>query len=492
MSTKAAVIVDVVSIQKYIFQSNRLKHNIGASFIVYKMYEDPMYEAFKKISLEEGKDFTIVYKGGGNALILFKDKEGAVNFIKEYSLVLMEYFPGLIPAFGMIEDFDDGDTRSSLARLHEVLRANKSKYFPNVNLQHWGITKDCVETFESAEVYKDDDFISKSVLAKEQASEKAKDQFDRYLGDNRKSYKFPMELSRCSMKYDPEKQREFNPYVGLVHIDGNRMGERFRSLNSLEEVRNLSDSVKRATEKSLESMLGRIIELHKNNHICLKKDDDGKYVIPMRPIVLGGDDITFVCDAELALELTQHFIKTFSKSNVSDNKPLNACAGVFIFKAKYPFYRAYMVVEDLIKEAKKRSREKEGSYISFAVLSGGFTGDWEHFARSYYQGIEGNVRFSPYSVDELNELFKISYYFKENKDKKWPSSKLHKLKELLFDKKEKVLNFVKEQEMKFGLKLPEYEGYEKEIWKEGKTPYFDAIEIIDFLPSSHEVNCHED
>ncbi len=489
MATKSGVIVDVVSIQKYIFQSNRLKHNIGASFIVDKMYDYPMYEAFRRIKAENNKDFEIGYIGGGNALILFEDKGMAINFIKKYSIVLMEYFPGLIPAFGMIEDFDTENTKESLERIHKVLRENKSKYFPNVNIQHFGITKDCVETFESAELYYEETFISKSVLAKIKASEKATDQFDKYIDDNKKSrYKFPAELLKCSMDYTSEKKKDFNPYIALVHIDGNKMGERFRSLNSLEEVRELSKSVIKATEESLRSMIRRIISLHENSHICLVKDSDGRYILPMRPIVLGGDDITFVCDAVLGLELTKYFIDTFSKQQAFDKKPLSACAGMFVFKSKYPFYRAYMVVEDLIKEAKKKSREKEGSYVSFAILSGGFTGDWEHFAKSYYQGVEGNVRFSPYNINELNSLFKLSYYFKKH----WPSSKLHRLKELLFDKKNDVVRFLKEQQERFKLTLPEYDGYEKDIWKDGKTPYFDAIEMVDFLPSEEEVKCDED
>jgi hypothetical protein len=40
MSGLAAVIIDTVSIQSYIFSSNKLKENVGASYLVKKIYEE--------------------------------------------------------------------------------------------------------------------------------------------------------------------------------------------------------------------------------------------------------------------------------------------------------------------------------------------------------------------------------------------------------------------------------------------------------------------
>ncbi|GAB6078822.1 Cas10/Cmr2 second palm domain-containing protein [Hydrogenobaculum acidophilum] len=471
---RVAVIIDVPSIQRYIFGSNRLKHNIGASYIVKRLYDEPMKEAL--IGIKEGEDFKIGYKGGGNALLLFKHPEKAKEFIKKYSKVVMEYFPGVSLAFGMIEDFDEENTQDSLRRLHYNLKENKSKYLPIVNINKWGITKDCPESYESAEVYNPDDknFISRVVEAKLEAFEIGKDDFDSYLKEY-KDYTFPSELSKCTLEENDDETE--NPYIALVHIDGNKMGERFRACKSIDELKKLSESVENVTKESFKAMLNRVIDLHKKDQISLR-EEDGKYLMPLRPIILGGDDITFVCDAKLGIELAKYFIDTFSKGKVSDGKPLNACGGIFIVKAKYPFFKSYTVAEELTSEAKKASREKEGSYISFAIAKSGFTGDWKNFSKIHYKAIEGNVRFSPYDVKTLNELFKVIYHFKE----KWPKNKVYELRELLFDKKEKVKMFLYEVKEKYKLELEEYEDYKEHIWKNSKTPYFDAIELMEFVP----------
>ena len=48
MSGLAAVIIDTVSIQSYIFSSNKLKENVGASHLVKKIYEIELKEALEK------------------------------------------------------------------------------------------------------------------------------------------------------------------------------------------------------------------------------------------------------------------------------------------------------------------------------------------------------------------------------------------------------------------------------------------------------------
>lgn len=179
--TLSAVLVDTVSIQEYIFSSNKLKENIGASFLVDKIYEDVLKEALKAtfcrdIDINEWKnnpeqvkmiqgneEVEIGYIGGGNALILFNDKnenkrkEKAIEFIKNYTKLLLRKIPGLKTAFGIIHDFNLDDFKDSMKRLRESLRDNKNKYFPNVTLPKYGFTLDCPRTNESAERVKDDD-----------------------------------------------------------------------------------------------------------------------------------------------------------------------------------------------------------------------------------------------------------------------------------------------------------------------------------------------
>jgi hypothetical protein len=60
--------------------------------------------------------------------------------------------------------------------------------------------------------------------------------------------------------------------------------------------------------------------------------NDGK--LPYRRIIVGGDDVTFVCDGRLALTLTTAFLKAFEQSMANTgNERLNdvrAAAGIAV------------------------------------------------------------------------------------------------------------------------------------------------------------------
>ncbi len=96
-----AVLIDTPSIQNYIFSSNRLKVNIGASHIVKTIFEEPLINALNtigtgknewrnnpdKIFIHNNIDtkWEIGYIGGGNALVFFQNSTDAKNFIKNFS-----------------------------------------------------------------------------------------------------------------------------------------------------------------------------------------------------------------------------------------------------------------------------------------------------------------------------------------------------------------------------------------------------------------------
>ena len=143
--TLSAVLIDTVSIQEYIFSSNKLKENIGASFLVDKIYEDVLKEALnvtfdrdidinewkinpEHVSIIQGNDeVEIGYIGGGNALVLFKNKDKTTEFIKNYTKLLLVKTPGLKTAFGVSHNFDLNNFKKSMDNLHENLRENKNK-----------------------------------------------------------------------------------------------------------------------------------------------------------------------------------------------------------------------------------------------------------------------------------------------------------------------------------------------------------------------------
>ena len=93
-----AVLIDIVSIQRYVFGSNKLKENLGASYLIQKIYEEPLEEVIKsiissinnydfkhwennpdEILIKKDAEFEVGYIGGGNALLLLKKKKRQRN-----------------------------------------------------------------------------------------------------------------------------------------------------------------------------------------------------------------------------------------------------------------------------------------------------------------------------------------------------------------------------------------------------------------------------
>ena len=341
-----AVLCDIVSIQKYIFASNRLKENLGASHIIKeKIYNDFLKRALSLISgagdmdgilqkwrnkdntpIYNGDDFGIGYKGGGNALLFFREKPAAEKFIREWTKLLLVETPGLQTAVALKENFDvDNRFESSVEEIHRVLRENKNRFHPVTLPYKFGITADCLLSQNSAEIWyeKDKRYISSHSYVKLSCAGGAinflrnlcKDE----LGDK---FTFTDEIHKLGQREGEEN------YIAVVHIDGNFMGERFKRCKTLSEIRSLSISVADATEKAFKELASHIIRLIENEKISEDNgfaitEEGGRKILPVRPIIIGGDDITFVCDGRLGVHFAEKFIEFLKK----EDETLSACAG---------------------------------------------------------------------------------------------------------------------------------------------------------------------
>ncbi len=511
-----AVIIDVVSIQDYIFSSNYLKENVGASYLVKDIYRSVLKEALTRVfscDVAEGWEisptevkmqsqdipFEIGYIGGGNAVILFREKNDIKSFIKEYTKLLLKRVPGLKLAFGIVEDFNPfpKEGENCFEKLHKSLKDNKNIYFPNICLQKYGFTAECPRTGESAEVFQkckgkvevEDRFTSSMSQAKIWASEKAKEEARNVMGlEDNSDYVVTNDIGTLSQYRNDDLN-----YIAVVHIDGNNIGERFKRCKDLLAIRRLSTDLKERTKNAFKNMVEKLIQ-----EIEKTKDDKEKIVLPIRPIIIGGDDVTFVCDGRLGVWLAEIFIKEFIKEESPfRQEPLSACGGIAIVKAKYPFYRAYKIAEYLTQKAKERARsDKDGnpSYIDFFVSSSGWTG--KKIRDDHYEVLGGNLHFGPYRIDgekdEVDEhIDNLKYIISEfgrwkKRDGKTTQSrnKIMKLREVICNGTLELAERFTEELEKKGYTLPDinYMGYSRAIWIDRKTPYFDAIELLDFYP----------
>jgi hypothetical protein len=219
----------------------------------------------------------------------------------------------------------------------------------------------------------------------------------------------------------------------------------------------------------------------------LRKDGE-EYDLPFRPLVFGGDDLTFVCDGRVGLSLTLEYLRQFESctAKLSGGK-LTASAGVAIVKSHYPFARAYALADELCREAKKYRRELvrqrelwSGSCIHWHFASSGLSGNGREILDREYKADEGVLTLRPVCTGENPVAAYRSWNHVENllnkfRGEEWYGrrSKVKALREALRKGKAEVERF----QSKYG-KLPALEGFDNG-WSGGFCGYFDAIELMD-------------
>lgn len=79
----------------------------------------------------------------------------------------------------------------------------------------------------------------------------------------------------------------------------------------------------------------------------------------IRPIILGGDDLTVVCSADIAVEFVHEYLEQFEiETQEQIGSKLTACAGIAFIKSTYPFHYGYQLAETLCSEAKKDAKSE--------------------------------------------------------------------------------------------------------------------------------------
>ena len=556
-----AILFDTRSIQKYIFSSNRLKTNIGASFLVESAFARELLHVLRELFGEsevddatwrevESPDWTrmeqrcrIGYIGGGNALVLFREEttdEELVRVIRDFTKRLLWKSPGLRTgaARGEIVLEADGAYRvtrvklangeeeeiDDLTHLVHKLKAQQNLFFPAVSLPYTGLTLSCEASAETANAYDVDDvqqesrFISWEVKRKLLAARKkdgiiapAEEELLDKLRSVLKSlagepftasvpYTFvPEKLAEALQKYafpsEFEKlgQRETEDYMAIVHIDGNNMGEKFRDSDTLTKRKNMSLAVYKKTITAFCVLLGVIIGDYASlqKHLILEEADDGKLFLPIRPIVLGGDDMTFVCTAKYALAFTRTIMEALNALGI------DSCSGISLLPTAYPFFRGYEIAEQLCSAAKSKMRamREEGTscWLDFAILHGEQPPTLEQIRAQQYSGKCGTMHFGPYRVDgdaaEPQHIGNLTEAVRQlvQGEARLPMNKVKELRAVLSAGRHEHEQFMAQYRRLIArgakMRLPEiaaWEPYREALWQAGRTPYVDAIEMIDF------------
>lgn len=461
---KVGLLVDLRGIQDYVFSSNRLKDNVGASYIVSHIFDG--------YTSDNG------FCGGGNLFRICADKDEAKDIIRELSKKMIEESPGL--SFNAVfDDFDENNFKESYESLQGKLQLEKNNRLQQSTIPSHGITAQCAISGESiAFVAGEKEQISETVRAKVNASNR-EGLFKRVYKE--KDYILPDKFE------DLGHDRDNESYIAVVNIDGNEIGKMFLQQSKLEDCKDLSTKLNKAFEDAMESTINELIEDVNSKYWKIYSDrlklKDDKLYLPIIPLFIGGDDLCFVCDGRLGIVLAQSVLE---KIRQNFGREISCCAGVAVAKLKYPFYQVYRLANSLCRSAKNQRKKDDSKddYLDFHLISGAVSTSLEDVRKDFYElHDEKKLYERPYTIDKLEKTIKAS----KEMYKKWPNSKIKELRSVLYQGEAARKMFVSQIQSRQGKdKLSmEFDGlyrFDDSLFSEDKTYLLDMIELMEMIP----------
>jgi hypothetical protein len=423
----------VQGIQGFIFQTNKLREIVGASELVEeictskfaKLLGNNGYYPDLKKQLED--DENCILHAAGNIKYIFDKKEECEKIVREFPKVIYEFAPGVTVSQAVVK-FDGNDFEKAVNELEKRLRTQRNKPMRSATLGLMGIERSRQTGLPVVYVEDENTHLDAGTFAKLQYVWETKDgkrTAKRHTTKNLCQKAFYDDVKDGQIAYDIEDVTQNNDWIAIIHADGNGLGQVVQKVGKDQKLfKQFSEKLDEATTLSAREAF----EAVKNQFNNSKKKPD---FIPIRPIVLGGDDLTVICRADLALDYVTTFMSRFEdnthkmlkddngESLLKDvfanetNKRLTACAGIAYIKSSFPFYYGYNLAETLCSLAKKDAKDsdeiREGkklpkSCLMFHKVQDSFTEDWSAIAKRELTPQENiSFQYGPYYINKAKD-----------------------------------------------------------------------------------------
>lgn len=450
------VLLETSGNQNFIFSTNKLKENIGASELTYRAGTRWVLDAVAEINetpelrqwnnsqdlreilrnkdlnpaIEQGdKPIEIIIATSGKALILARTEETAKDLIRRVTQRAIAEAPGLnlSGVFVQIQDWDkDKSLDEAIRQVHKTFEETQP-YRPTAEARflRLPIIADCSfsglpasdleYTPENERVP-----ISRVSASKRQAAE----------AGIRRLHQIPSKEMTLKLTDNINQLEGDLDWLAIVHADGNGLGQIFLNFaECLGTAPSNREYISAYREFSLELDECTEAAFEKAIQEAFKKEDKDNKPVSLVPLIVGGDDLTVVCDGKAALKFTQVFLSQFEAQTEQKTVigkiakkqfgvgRLSACAGIAIIKPHFPFSVAYGLAESLIKSAKsvkqtvttpdsdpKSKTPFPCSAIDFHILYDTTQIDLDRIRRNLQPEPNTYLYNRPYVVTELEKL----------------------------------------------------------------------------------------
>lgn len=470
-------IYDIRGKQEFIYRSSKLKEIVGASLIIRDLFEDYLYESAKIYRNKINEDFNdtdadaifrydpnkekldkfsfekfeermdgnqyigeIVYDGGGNFLLLYKDEVAMKNTTEIFTKKILKEIGTLKVVATYIGDIskdnyhsDDLKNPGDYERLYQKHRLRESTALYTLPYGSLPIVQ--TEPVSSLPLT----YMYDNAPADSSASEK---KYVKYSTEtNAKLKKYWKEASNPGYEMGETvldnivaETKGKDSMLAIFYIDGNAMGAKVQAcLNGKKNYDDCVNLLREFSKKIQKTFIDdRKADMLKTDET--KSSDKKNY--KSRILIGAGDEMTIICKADESYETIKEYLSKIPS-------PYSSCAGAAIFHSHTPFADAYRIAEQCCEDTCKNYMKENGltlaNLMDFEYCQGGIGFSLKDIREE--NGDDNNSR--PWLVEsEVEE--KVSYHYKPVKNKNLPSwekgkteeersnkEKINKLKDLL-------------------------------------------------------------
>ena len=428
--TSYLVMLQTNSNQPFIFSSPRLREQIGASFEITLLSHWVKKEAKEILDTDDLPPFFWVSNSSGKVIVRFTEKEGepgtlAKQLITQVTRRALTDAPGLdvtgvfVKASSSTVEADDLQELDRVFLEYSLNRRPAAARFPQFPFLERGSESalpasaslgDLKFSQESLQANKFDESSPLSLPSRVKrafASTSRKQQVDdvkERLAEQGMEFKQEPQLDPTELAAafqdgeESEDAKDMLSSVGVIHIDGNGVGAIMRDLGDAHRHAKEAGVCTTATEVNTtpgDDLQSFIMTVNKRlddvvkDAIALSWYDVQKLtpdtVVPIVPVLVGGDDVTVYTDGRYAIPFAEAYIRHYEELTEKDELlkqlavvagakkagPLTASAGAAIVGRNFPFHIAYDLAEELVSRGKELSKYPGTvpcSTINFHVL----------------------------------------------------------------------------------------------------------------------------
>jgi hypothetical protein len=530
--------------QRYIFATNRLRENVGASELIYGLGRvvaqgvrelggpdllgtgagagaidaAALLSPDRNPPIERGGTFEVITAGSGQALVLARGVARGRELVAYVTGVFLERAPGLVVRGSVVELKDEPFHRCLRRAVRRRSEIAAQAPAPELRLSRLPIVADCrysgypAMTVDPAAEGGAGAAVSAASRAKSWAANGALERLRHRLGDTERL------LPRNPNQLEAElrgRQGE-GAWLGLIHADGNGLGQIFLDFHhlagatALEDRRRYVDTLRRfsvgidlvaeaAFRSAARGLLERLGSAGGDRAGALP-------LLPLLPLIVGGDDLTVLLDGRHALAFAHDYLTALRRwpedldpalkaavdtvrevlgraaERHGRRAELTACAGVAVVKPHYPFHAAYELAEDLLQSAKRRKPE---SALDFQVLYDSTDARLAAIRERLHRPLPApralRLHARPYTLEAFGRFLERLGQVRKRGERAIPRSVLARLREAVIQGKEAAeaqlaLELARHRETFLGVLYP------KKLFSsdgEGRPPVTDLLDLLE-------------